>query len=1029
MTSFNAGQPTPGKALYAGIDAGSISVNGIVIDEQKQIIYASPYRRHFGKVEESVAELVGDLETRFGFDRITVTAFTGSHGRHLSERCGAPYEVGIISQLLGVVHISPEVRTVISMGGQETALMQVAHHRSNWELEHFSTNGPCASGTGSFIDQQAERLATSIYERRGDRDHPPIDRILADFIARGLKSRRAATVACRCTVFTKSDMIHLQNKGERLEDIIHGLHVGNARNYLSTVVANRVLRDPILFIGGLSLNELQVKALRGYFPGLVVPPHSTSLGALGAALHGLAAGRAVKIDPAALTVPPDRQAAAVPVGLGLALRKTVFPEGNDNPSRVMAAGLQGYLGIDIGSTTTKYALIDEAGRIVHKCYVPTCGKPVETVQGLLQHIRAQMGPDLTILGVATTGSGRNVVGDFLKADLVIDEITAHARGAVAVDPTVDTIFEIGGQDSKYIAIRDTHPLDFDMNKVCAAGTGSFLHELANKLGIDIVGEFQEIALASETPVKLAERCTVFMESDLMSFHQKGAARRDLIAGLCYAVVHNYLNRVVGKRRIGERVMFLGGPSLNKGVVAAFENVLGRGLLVPRHREVLGAFGGAMCVQEKMLAEGTRESSTFRGIERAVADRMLFLEKTCQADPACQNQCKLKIYRFDGRKSVWGGECGRYDLNHGSGGRKENYFRLRAKIWEEHMAGVYATLPDAPLMEVDGRPTVGMMRALYGIHGCLLWAHFFDQLGFRLVLSPPTNESISRIGIETMTAETCYPVKVSHGHARLLMGRTRHLFLPIPLDMTTPHKSERGYYCPMVQSNTYMIRAALGIPAEAVLSPVLNLRADADMLALDFHAQMGRRLGVGKSRVRQALKQALERQDRFVKELHRAGDHILKSIGADEPLLVVTGRPYNLYDERLNLRLGQSLAKIGLTALPMDFIDASAIHLGDLASMYWGLGAQILRTARMISATPNYFGLHLTNFGCGADSFIEHFYKHTMGAKACLILELDEHSAAAGVMTRLEAYQNVIHNTLAKQPPVQCLPRAAAGRGT
>jgi predicted CoA-substrate-specific enzyme activase len=637
-----------------------------------------------------------------------------------------------------------------------------------------------------------------------------------------------------------------------------------------------------------------------------------------------------------------------------------------------------------------------------------------------------MGGGLVIQGVATTGSGRNVVGDFLRADLIIDEITAHARGAVAVDPAVDTLFEIGGQDSKYIAIRDTHPLDFDMNKVCAAGTGSFLHELANKLGIDIVGEFQEIALASETPVKLAERCTVFMESDLMSCHQRGAARQDLIAGLCYAVVHNYLNRVVGKRRIGERVMFLGGPSLNKGVVAAFENVLGRGLLVPRHREVLGAFGAAVRVQEKMLAEGGG-ASTFRGIERAIGDRMAFLEKTCQADPKCQNQCKLKIYSFDGRKSVWGGECGRYDFSDDGAGRQENYFQLRGKIWEDHMQGVYSALPDTPLMEVDGRPTVGIMRALYGVHSCLLWAHFFDHLGFRLVLSPPTNELISKSGIEAMTAETCYPVKVSHGHARLLMGRTRHLFLPTPVDMATPRECERGYYCPMVQSNAYMIRAALGMPSAAVLSPTVNFKADPDMLALDLHAQLGRRLGVGKRRVRQALKHALEHQDRFAKELLVKGAQLLKRIGPDEPLVIVTGRPYNLYDERLNLRLGENLAKIGMKALPMDFIDLSRIHLKQFASMYWGLGAQVLRTARLIGATPNYFGLHLTNFGCGADSFIEHFYKHLMGAKVCLILELDEHSAAAGVKTRLEAYQNVIHHSLPKHPPVKWLPAAAAGR--
>ena len=230
--------------------------------------------------------------------------------------------------------------------------------------------------------------------------------------------------------------------------------------------------------------------------------------------------------------------------------------------------------------------------IIHKSYVPTQGKPIEVTQSLLEDHSRRDGRRRSISsGTATTGSGRNVVGDFLNVDLIIDEITAHARGAVEIDPEVDTIFEIGGQDSKYISIANTYPLDFDMNKVCAAGTGSFLHELANKYGINIVGEFQEIALSSETPVKLAERCTVFMESDLVSYHQKGVPRNDLIAGLCYAIVHNYLNRVVGKRKIGQRVMFLGGPSLNKGVVAAFENVLGRGTLVPRHREVSGGLSG------------------------------------------------------------------------------------------------------------------------------------------------------------------------------------------------------------------------------------------------------------------------------------------------------------------------------------------------------------------------------------------------------------------------------------------------------
>ena len=1001
----------PDLYYYVGIDAGSVSLNCIVINHEKEIVYEFPYERHLGRVEEKVLTLIQGLYERFGQERIRSVSFTGNHGKKLAEELGAFYEFETISQVLGAVFLRPDVKTIISMGGQETALLQINHYDSGWELEYFNTNGPCASGTGSFIDQQAQRLATTIYTRKTDFIPDEIDKILADFIKLGLKSQRPANVACRCTVFTKSDMIHLQNKGEKLEDIIYGLHVGNARNYMSTIVSNRALEEPILFIGGLSLNDLQVKAFRSYFPGLIVPPHNTSIGALGVALGALESGMEDRVDPDVLKTGGFKSKVSVPVAPRLALKQTIFPETNEIRKKSLRKKTRVYLGIDVGSTTTKYALINEDREIIHKTYVPTQGKPIEVTQRLLSCIRDDIGKSIEIVGTATTGSGRNVVGDFLNADLIIDEITAHARGAVEICPEVDTIFEIGGQDSKYISIANTYPLDFDMNKVCAAGTGSFLHELANKYGINIVGEFQEIALSSDRPVKLAERCTVFMESDLVSYHQKGVERKNLIAGLCYAIVYNYLNRVVGKRKIGHKVMFLGGPSLNKGVVAAFENILGRGLLVPRHREVLGAYGAAVSVQEKMRLEERR--STFRGLDSAIKDRMEYTEKICRADPHCHNRCKLKVYNFDGRRSIWGGECGRYELTRGTGPRKENFFKLRQEVWQSYMAGVYTDLQDEPLMEIDNRPTVGMQRALYGHQLGIMWAHFFDRLGFRLVMSPPTNAHISETGTEIIAAETCYPVKVSHGHIKELAGKTRYLFLPSIINMPTPEPSEAGYYCPMSQSNSYMVRMALELDPSSVLSPVIHLKYDPELLALEISGQIQSKLGASGAEIKKALYHALDRHNRFVTELYRRGQKILEDRDPDEPIVVVTGRPYNLYDERLNLRLGRNLSKIGVTALPMDFIDVSSVDLSDFPSMYWGLGAQILRVARFIKERPNCFGLHLTNFGCGPDSFIEHFYKYIMGDKAYLILELDEHSAVAGVMTRLEAYRNVIENTMQK----------------
>lgn len=1016
--------PSKGNRLYVGIDAGSVSLNCVVVNETKQIVYDYPYRRHLGQVEEGVLDIFQDIYERFGRERIQSVSFTGSHGKKLSDTLGTFYEFETISQVLGTLHVQPDAKTVISMGGQDTALLQIEHRGDSWELDYFNTNGPCASGTGSFIDQQAQRLATAMYSEQKNISQDQIDRILKDFIALGLKSTKPASVACRCTVFTKSDMIHLQNKGERLEDIIYGLHVGNARNYMSTIVSNRVVKTPIVFIGGLSLNAIQVAAFREYFSDLIVPAHSTSLGALGVALQSLSLGRTDVPDIAILSAGDIKGNIDIPTARMLTLEKTLFPGSNEITVSVSPENNRAFLGIDIGSTTTKYALMNEDREIIHKCYVPTQGKPIEVTQNLLQTIEKELGSLINIVGVATTGSGRNVVGDFLNADLIIDEITAHARGAVHIDEHIDTIFEIGGQDSKYISVMNTYPLDFDMNKVCAAGTGSFLHELSNKYGINIVGEFQNIALSSETPVKLAERCTVFMESDLVSYHQKGVSKQNLIAGLCYAIVHNYLNRVVGKRKIGERVMFLGGPSLNKGVVAAFEKVLGRGLLVPMHREVLGAYGAAISVQERMMLDQQTESR-FRGLNSAINDQMTYKEKICRADPQCHNQCKLKIYDFDGRKSVWGGECGRYEATHSRFKKKEDYFKLRQKIWEQSMEGVFVELGQTPILEADGRPTIGLQRGLYGNHTAVLWAHFFDRLGYRMVLTPPTNHQISQSGIESMVAETCYPVKVSHGHIKELIGKTRYLFLPTLIDMPTSEPTSRGLYCPLVQSNSYMVRSAFNIDPDRIISPVIHLKYEPETLYLEIWEQIESRLGVGKDRVRDALYYAIDRHQRFISTLHEKGKEILDRHSPEEPVVIVTGRPYNLYDERLNLSLGRNLAKIGVTALPMDFIDVSGVDLSDFPAMYWGLGTQILKTARYTKNVPNYFGLHLTNFGCGADSFMEHFYKYVMGNKAYLILELDEHSAVAGVMTRLEAYRNVIINTMEKAKAKQDINRLKA----
>ncbi|MGB6379787.1 MAG: BadF/BadG/BcrA/BcrD ATPase family protein, partial [Syntrophobacteria bacterium] len=288
-----------------GIDIGSVSINCVVVDKDGNLTYEAPYQRHFGRFVPETLETLQSIYERFGEEHIQSVAFTGNHAKIIAARLGALYEYESITQVLGVLYLVPDASAIIAMGGQDAALYLLTHKNGQWYLKSFAMNGPCAAGTGSFIDQQAERLSSFLYDENISFCQEHISEILASFIARGKESTGAAPVACRCTVFTKSDMIHLQNKGESLGNIIAGLHQGNAANYISTIVASQDVQDPVVFIGGVANNDLQVEAFRRYFPQLAVPPHHTSLGALGSALFARSQEQQGKPDLTALKTMVD----------------------------------------------------------------------------------------------------------------------------------------------------------------------------------------------------------------------------------------------------------------------------------------------------------------------------------------------------------------------------------------------------------------------------------------------------------------------------------------------------------------------------------------------------------------------------------------------------------------------------------------------------------------------------------------------------------------------------------------------------
>jgi len=312
--------------------------------------------------------------------------------------------------------------------------------------------------------------------------------------------------------------------------------------------------------------------------------------------------------------------------------------------------MEAYLGIDVGSVTTKLAVLDGSDELVYHLYLTTQGKPIEMVQYALGKARQELPRDIEIRGVATTGSARYLAGVIVGADLVKNEITSHAVAALQFLPEVQTILEIGGQDSKIIIIRDGVVIDFGMNTVCAAGTGSFLDHQAQRLNMSIE-EFSRRALESKTPVRIAGRCTVFAESDMIHRQQMGHRTEDILYGLCQALVRNYLNNIGLGKDIRPPIVFQGGVAFNRAILRAFEDELKTEIIVPPHHEVMGAIGAALLVHEKMAQKNN--GSKFKGFSISKI-KYHISSFECKA---CPNLCEIAQISFDSQVLArWGGRC-------------------------------------------------------------------------------------------------------------------------------------------------------------------------------------------------------------------------------------------------------------------------------------------------------------------------------------------------------------------------------------
>ncbi|MBN1433506.1 hypothetical protein JW921_02030 [Candidatus Fermentibacterales bacterium] len=1005
------------SAARIGIDLGSVSTKVSVVQDGR--IASSWYLRHNGRPLAALSEIVRADCDSGAWWRGRKCSVTGSASGLLASALGIEPVNEIVALSAAVSMMLPSVRSVIEMGGQDAKLLLFRDSPDGPVFDDFSMNSICAAGTGAFLDQQAQRLGMET-EDLGDA---------------ALRCTSPPRIAGRCSVFAKSDMIHLQQTGAPVEDVVAGLCFAVARNFKSTIASGKEFRAPVAFVGGVAANAGMVRAFQDVLAEdgteILIPEHFDCLVAAGAAISHDPRSRCV-LDAgftSLLSEIPARVEGGPPVSALPALSLACPASPALECSTAACPGAEPpeeegvFLGIDVGSISTNLAAIGAGGRLLSRQYLRTSGRPIEAVKTGLRLVESDLGPNPRVLGVCTTGSGRYMTGDFVGADVVSNEITAQARAAVEADPDVDTVFEIGGQDSKFISIEKGRVVDFEMNKVCAAGTGSFLEEQAERLGVEIE-DFGSVALAAASPTHLGERCTVFMETDVVLHMARGESVDNIIAGLCYSIARNYLGRVVGKRKTGNRILFQGGTAWNEGVRAAFESILGRPVAVPPNHDVTGAIGAALLSRDRCVGR----PSSFRGFSLSESGYSLSTF-VCRS---CSNMCEIhRVDLDDGRSLFYGSRCEKYERTASTGDsrmaveqRGTDYFPvfeelLLSAFRDARAEGVIPAGADAPPLGL----TIGIPRALWFWELLPFFETLLRLIGAGVRLSGTTSSKLVHDGVESVAAETCFPVKIAHGHVMDLMrgGEVDHILLPSIL-RSPPHRgATESYNCPYVQASPYMIEAALqsdalqtSAPAVSILRPVVDFTLPVSERFSSLIA-MAVELGADAKTAARAARIAFEAQRSYTMRVARTGRDILSSLASDpgHPNLVLVSRPYNGCDPGVNVDLARKLSRLGANVIPLGFLDIpcekAALEHGN---MYWHYGLRILAGALAIAGDERLHAVYLTNFGCGPDSFIHQFFQSSMGEKPFLTIEIDEHAADAGVITRCEAFLDSIRGRAA-----------------
>lgn len=968
-----------------GIDVGSTTIKVVALDSYNKVIY-NDYRRHFSDIKNT---LIGSLEECFkkigNFDlKITVT---GSGGIGVAQWLQCDFQQEVIACTRAVEEFINKTDVVIELGGEDA---KITYLKGGIDQR---MNGTCAGGTGAFIDQMAILLNTdaqglNILARDAENIYP---------------------IASRCGVFAKTDIQPLINEGAKKSDIAVSIFQAVVDQTISGLACGKPIRGKVTFLGGPlhfldSLRERFIKTLNLKEGEYFAPENSEIYVALGAAI--LSENNEIISSKELIKKLNSISEKEIEDNFLEPLFKNDkeyfdFKKRHDS-SVVPKSDLKTYkgnifLGIDVGSTTTKAVVLGQNGELLYSSYNNNEGSPLNKTLEILKELYILINKDTRIAKATVTGYGEGLIKAALGIDIGEIETICHFRGAKEFMPNVEFILDIGGQDMKALMIKDGVINNILLNEACSSGCGSFIEGFSKSLGISI-DEFAKLAISSKRPVDLGSRCTVFMNSKVKQVQKEGVSVSDISAGLSYSVIKNALYKVIKIRNfdeLGKNIIVQGGTFYNDGILRSFEKITGINVVRPEIAGLMGAYGAAL-----ISKENHKENEISTIITRDKIDDFT-IETSCERCGICGNNCLLTINKFsETEKYITGNRCER---PLGEIAKKKNV----PNLYKYKLKRIFSYKPLSKEEAIRGE--IGIPRVLNMYENYPFWFTFLTKLKFKVVLSPISNKEIFKLGIETIPSESaCYPAKISHGHIMYLINKgLKIIFYPcVPYEYKEDSGANNHYNCPMVTSYPDVIKNNIDDLKEKnikYLSPFLSLHNKEKLYKRLY--EIFEEFNVTKKEIIEAVDAAFNERENVVSDIRKKGEETLKYIEEHKMKgIVLSGRPYHI-DPEINHGLTDIITSFNMAVLTED----SVAHLGNLERPIrvvdqWMYHTRLYRAAAFVKERTDLELIQLTSFGCGLDAVTSDQVAEILASRGKMytLIKIDEGSNLGAVKIRIRS---------------------------